>query len=160
MAKVFPGRFTARLEGSFVVFLIGVRVNRLLVPHKWIPTVAAMPPMLTELYKQPESGFLGAYTSMYWRGLMVVQYWRSFDHLIAYAKARDAKHLPAWKAFNQRVGNDGSVGVWHETYQVNAGQSECIYSNMPRWGLARCGSHVPATGHLQDAQSRMSSPPH
>ncbi len=155
MPKIIPGRYAAQIEGPFVVFLIGLRVNKILAFHKWIPTAQAMGPMLTELYARPESGFLGAHTSLYWRGVMLTQYWRSFDHLIAYAQARDSHHLPAWKAFNQRVGEDGTVGIWHETYQVAAGQYECIYNNMPRMGLALASTHVPATGHLQDARSRM-----
>ncbi len=63
--------------------------------------------------------------------------------------------LPAWKAFNQSIGSDGTVGIWHETYQVAAGQYEWIYANMPRFGLATAGGHEPATGHLRDARSRM-----
>jgi hypothetical protein len=35
-------------------------------------------------------------------------------------------HPRAWKDFNQRVGSDGSVGVWHETFLVNGGHFECI----------------------------------
>jgi hypothetical protein len=156
MATIFPGRYASRIEGPFVVFLIGMRVNRLLAPHKWLATARAMGPMLQELYAHPELGFLSAETSLAWRGVTMIQYWRSFDHLVAYAQARDSKHLPAWKTFNQSAGNaDASVGVWHETYQVAAGHSECIYANMPRYGLAIAGSHEPATGHLREARARM-----
>ncbi len=155
MSKIFPGRYTARIEGPFVIFLIGMRVNRLLAFNKWMPTAAAMGPMLRELFANPESGFLGAHSSVYWRGVMVTQYWRSFDHLLAYAQARDANHLPAWTAFNRRVGTDGTVGIWHETYQVAAGQYETIYNNAPRMGLALAGTHIPATGPLREARLRM-----
>lgn len=34
---VFPGRYTAQLDGSFVVFIIGMRVNKLWAIHKWLP---------------------------------------------------------------------------------------------------------------------------
>lgn len=155
MSKVFAGRYTAQIDGPFVVFLIGMRINRLLAFNKWMPTAKAMGPMLRELYANPDSGFLGAHTSVYWRGAMLTQYWRSFDHLTAYAQARNANHLPAWTAFNRRVGTDGTVGIWHETYQVAAGQFETIYNNMPRMGLALAGAHIPATGHLREARSRM-----
>ena len=154
-SSIHPGRFTTRIEGPFVVFLIGMRINRLLLPHKWIPVASAMGPMLGELYANPELGFLGGFSSVYWRGVMVTQYWCSFDHLIRYAQAKDAHHLPAWKSFNQRVGGDGSVGIWHETYQVSEGRYESIYANMPRFGLALAGTHEPATGHLRDASTRM-----
>jgi hypothetical protein len=29
MARIFPGCFSARYEGSFAVFLIGIRINQL-----------------------------------------------------------------------------------------------------------------------------------
>ena len=159
MAKVFTGRYSARMDGPFVVFLIGMRVNRLWALHKWIPVARAMPPMLRELYANKESGFLHAEFVVTWRGVATIQYWRSFEHLHAYAHARNAKHLPAWAAFNRSVGSDGSVGIWHETYQVAAGQYECVYANMPRFGLALAGTHEPATGHLRDARSRMQNSP-
>jgi Domain of unknown function (DUF4188) len=158
MATIFKGRYTSRIDGPFVVFLIGIRINRLLAPHKWWATFQAMPPMIRELSANPSLGFLSAEYCVVWRGVNLIQYWRSFDHLLAYSQANDAKHLPAWKAFNQSAGNaDGVVGIWHETYQVAAGQSECIYANMPRYGLARAGTHEPATGHLRDASTRMQS---
>jgi hypothetical protein len=155
MTTSYAGRYTTSIDGPFVVFLIGFRINRLLSVGKWLPVARAMPPMLNELAANPSLGLLAAHLSVYWRGAMVTQYWRSFDHLVAYAQARDAAHLPAWKAFNQSVGSDGTVGVWHETYQVAEGQHECIYVNMPRFGLAVAGTHEPATGHLHDARSRM-----
>jgi hypothetical protein len=51
MARVIPGRFTAQTDEPFVVFLIGMRVNRPLAFRKWAPT--AMGPMLRELYNIP-----------------------------------------------------------------------------------------------------------
>jgi hypothetical protein len=155
MPTVHPGRYTTRIEGSFVVFLIGFRINRLFALNKWLPTASAMGPMLRELYANPSLGFLGGFSSIYWPGIMVTQYWRSFDHLVDYAQSRNATHLSAWKAFNQRVGDDGTVGIWHETYQVANGRYEAIYANMPRFGLAVAGIPEPATGHLRDARTRM-----
>jgi Domain of unknown function (DUF4188) len=155
ISTVHSGRFTSRIEGPFVVFLIGFRINRVLAVNKWLSVGKAMGPMMAELYADPSLGFLSGFTSFYWRGAMITQYWRSFDHLIAYAHSRNATHLPAWKAFNQSIGSDGTVGVWHETYQVANGQSECIYANMPLFGLAVAGTHEPATGHLRDAINRM-----
>jgi hypothetical protein len=116
---------------------------------------AAMPAMIAELKKHPELGLLHAEFFLYWRGVAVVQYWRSFEQLHAYAHARNAKHLPAWAEFNRRIGGDGSVGIWHETYTVAPGQYECIYANMPRFGLARAAEHVSATGKLDNARSRI-----
>ena len=111
MAKVFAGRYSATLEGQFVVFLIGMRVNRLWALHKWVPVAWAMPPMIRELRANRESGFLHAEFVVTWRGVTTIQYWRSFEHLHAYAHARDAKHLPAWAAFNRNVGLGLSFAV-------------------------------------------------
>jgi hypothetical protein len=155
MAAVHAGRFTAQMEGDFVVFLIGMRVNRLLLVHKWLPVAMAMPRMLKELMQNRQLGLLHVQTFVSGRTLMTVQYWRSFEQLHAYAHARDKQHLPAWTEFNRRVGGNGSVGIFHETYSVHAGQFECVYANMLRVGLAQAGEMVPAVGRLQSAMSRM-----
>ncbi len=73
MPNVIPGRFTAQTDQPFVVFLIGMRINRLRAVSKWLPVVQAMPPMLRELYTHPEKGFLGAQLTVFWRGVLTVQ---------------------------------------------------------------------------------------
>ncbi len=158
MATVFPGRFTAESDEPFVVFLIGMRINKLLAVRRWVQVARAMPPMLAELKRNPELGLLHFEVFFYWRGVGVLQYWRSFERLHAYAHARDQKHLPAWAEFNRRIGSDGSVGIWHETYTVAPGQYECIYANMPRFGLAGAAKHEAATGRLEHARSRIAKP--
>ena len=155
MSKLFPGRYAATIEGPFVVFLIGMRINRLFAIHKWLPVALAMPPMLQELAANKDSGFLHAEFAIQWPGITTIQYWRSFEALHAYAHDRDARHMPAWASFNRAVGNNGSVGVWHETYQVAASQFECVYVNMPEWGLSSAGEQLPATGRRSDAKGRM-----
>jgi hypothetical protein len=152
MADVIPARMSAEIEGDFVVFVIGMRVNKLWKIHKWLPVFLAMPRMLKELAKNPESGFLGHVQG----GLLIVQYWRSFEHLEAYARSHDSHHWPAWVAFNRRMGKSrGDVGIWHETYLVPAGQYEAVYSGMPRWGLGRVGALVPASGRKDSARGRV-----
>ena len=155
MASIFPGRYTAQIDGQFVVFLIGMRVNRFFALRRWTRVAAAMPPMIAELKRNPGLGLLHAQFFTYWRGVGVVQYWRSFEHLHAYAHAREARHLPAWAEFNRRVGGDGSVGIWHETYVVDRAQYECIYSNMPRFGLGSASEHLQVTGLLDTARNRI-----
>ena len=49
MAKVMPGRYTAQIEEPFVVFLIGMRINKFFAFRKWIPVARAMGPMLRTL---------------------------------------------------------------------------------------------------------------
>ena len=158
MSKIRAERLTANIEGSFVVFLIGMRINRLLAVHKWLPVAAAMPRMIRELEKQPALGLLHADL---WPGRtsLVLQYWRSVEQLLAYAANKEAEHLPAWRAFNRSVGTSGAVGIWHETYRVSQGSYESVYVNMPAFGLGRAGTLQPATGGRQSAAERLGQRP-
>lgn len=115
MTSIRRERPAAEMEGDFVVFLIGMRINQPLKVHKWLPVAAAMPRMIKELYRQPERGFLHA-EAWFSRTIVVLQYWRSMEQLLAYAKDKEAEHLPAWKSFNKAIGTDGSAGIWHEAY--------------------------------------------
>jgi fumigallin biosynthesis monooxygenase-like protein len=142
MAEVFTGRYTADVDGDFVVFLIGMRFNKLWNVRGWWPTLSAMRPMIKELRAHPELGLLHA-EQAWIGGPAVVQYWRSFEHLDRYARNADKLHLPAWKKWNRASRASGAVGIWHETYKVAAGEYEVIYGNMPRLGLAHVGDHVP-----------------
>jgi hypothetical protein len=60
MSAVIDRRMTVELEGDFVVFLIGMRINAPLKVRQWAPVLAAMPKMVRELERDPGSGFLGA----------------------------------------------------------------------------------------------------
>jgi hypothetical protein len=85
---------------------------------------------------------------------IMLQYWDSFEKFESYARAKDHAYLPAWRDFNRRVGTSGDVGVWHETYLVQPGGFEAIYSNMPPFGspslpppsLRKAGASMRATG--------------
>jgi fumigallin biosynthesis monooxygenase-like protein len=153
MARVLPERMCAQIDGDFVVFIIGMRVNKWWKVHKWLPVFAAMPRMLKELSQRPDSGFLGAQSL----GLAtLVQYWRSFEALEKYARDASSAHWPAWVDFNKRMGRSrGDVGIWHETYRVSAGQYEAIYSGMPPYGLGSVGHLVPARDRFESARGRI-----
>ncbi len=155
MADVVNGRYTARTDDPFVVFIIGMRINKILAVRKWLPVVRAMGPMLKELYQHPEKGFLGGEFFLYWRGPAIVQYWRSFEDLEQFARNPDDPHLPAWQRFNRTVGSDGSVGIFHETYIVERGAYEAVYGNMPVFGLAKATEHVRAIGGRETARRRL-----
>jgi len=155
MAKVIADRLTAQVEGEVVVFLIGMRINRIWKIHKWLPVALAMPRMLRELKAIPDSGFLGA-ESWIGKTTIALQYWRSFEHLERYAKDPARFHRPAWGAFNRAVASNGDVGIWHETYRVGPGDFECVYNNMPPFGLAKATTAVSAKGRLETARARMS----
>lgn len=153
MAKTIDQRMTAEMDGEFVVFLIGLRINKPWKIHKWLPVLLAMPKMIKELETDPESGFLGH------NGIgigVIVQYWRSFEDLERYARAQDRVHWPAWVAFNKRLGaSRGDVGIWHETYKIKPGQYEAVYSGMPPFGLGKIGNLVPASGRKESARQRL-----
>lgn len=144
-------------DGGLVVFHIGMTIRRPHRPDLWMPVFAAMPRMLAELSRNKEAaargeaedlGFLGAETLVGAKGPWVVQYWRSVEHLYAYAGRQDLAHVPAWRAFNTRArDHPDAVGIWHETYVVPAGGVETFYGNGARVGLAA------ATGAL-DAPRR------
>ena len=156
MAKVIDERMCARIDGDFVVFLIGIRINKPWKLHKWLPVFLAMPRMLKELEGQPDSGFLGSESA----GLTIVQYWRSFEALEAYARDATRGHWPAWVDFNKRMGKTrGDVGIWHETYRVRAGEYEAIYSGTPPRGLGKVSSLLPARMRLDTARGRMGGTP-
>lgn len=159
MTEIFKNRMTAVFDKEndqeFVVFLIGMRINRWWKIHKWLPVALAMPKMLKELYENPEIGFIHQ-ESWGGRTSIMVQYWRSFEDLEAYAKNRNANHLPAWARFNKQISNNGDVGIWHETYLVKKGCHESVYNNMPKFGLASAGKHVRVNKHSQSARQRLS----
>jgi hypothetical protein len=155
VARVHPGRFTARPDGCGAVFLIGMRLNKPWRVDKWWPVFAAMPRMLSYLRRHPEAGLLGG-QSWLGRTLLLVSYWRSADDLLRFATASQAPHRAAWQKFNRAVGRDGAVGVWHETYVVCGGGAEAVYVDMPRFGLAAATQHEPVASATVTARKRLS----
>ena len=154
MAAVHPGRFSADIEGDFVVLVIGMRFNKPWLVHKWLPVAMAMPKMLRVLDKHPELGCLG-YHQWVGRTTMMVQYWRDFESLERFARDTTLPHLEAWRRFNRLVRDSGDVGVYHETYRVRAGEYEAVYGNMPVFGLAKASRHVPISARGQSAAGRL-----
>jgi hypothetical protein len=154
MARIDTRRMTHRHEGPLVVFHIGMTINKLHRPDLWWPTFAAMPGMLAELSKDPESGLLG-YRLLFGRGgPTVIQYWESTDKLYAYASAPDARHRPAWAAYNRRARKaKGAVGIFHETYVVD--RAESIYVSTPVMGLAAATATVPIGSRSDRARQRL-----
>ncbi|MBP2705389.1 DUF4188 domain-containing protein [Microbispora sp. RL4-1S] len=144
-------RNSARVEGDFVVFLIGMRINRLRAVRTWVGVIRAMVPMIKELRTDPAHGLLGVENFFNGRTTLMVQYWRSTEHLLAYAHDREASHWPAWKRFYREAFRSEAVGVWHETYSVS--EYETVYVNMPPFGLGRAGELVP-TRELGDDSAR------
>lgn len=159
MTVIHAGRFTAAHDGPLTVFLIGMRVNRWSAVKRWWTTLTAMAPMLRALARGEVEGYLGGFTFFTWRGAGCVQYWRSFEELERFAVAPEAPHLGAWRRFNRMIGKDGSVGIWHETYQVAPGRWETVYNNMPVFGLAAAAGHVPIDRASETARQRIGGTP-
>ena len=153
--SVVQGRQTARLDSARVLFLIGMRFNNLWRVDKWAWFLSTMPSMLAELESKPEAGLLWYRNYISGRMLMVQQYWESFDKLLAYAQDKEGKHFPAWAKFNRTLAKDGTIGIWHETYLVRAGDYEAIYSGMPPFGLGSVSNLVPASGRKESAGGRL-----
>ncbi len=155
MAAIIDRRVCAQIDGPFVLFLIGMRINRWWKPWQYLPVGAAMGRMLPELFQQPELGLLHAQTMVSLPNIFLIQYWRSYEQLEAYASARDKAHLPAWAAFNKAIGSNGDVGIWHETYRIASGDYENVYNNMPAWGMGRAGTMLDAVGPRARAMGRL-----
>ena len=153
MAKIAGRRMTAEIDGDFVVFLIGARPNSILRFPQALRDLGGrrgMKHMLDYLISHPEKGLLA-----YEMGLpMIVQYWRSFEHLEAFAKNTDDPHLEVWRNYWRRVGKSSRTGLWHETYLVRAGEYEAIYGNMPPHGLGKVGRLIP-TSEASSARERL-----
>lgn len=160
---------THALEDDVVVFNISMTIAK---PHRvdlWWPVFVAMPRMISELKHSRRAaergegegedlGFLGATTLMGRRGPWVVQYWCSTENLYDYAANPDARHLPAWKAYNA-VGrkHPGAVGIWHETLAVPAAGIETLYGNGADVGLGAATGTVEVTRRGHRARERMGS---
>jgi hypothetical protein len=154
MAPIVPGRTTHEHDGPLVVFLIGMRVNQLWRPDLYLPVFAAMPKMLMELSRDPDSGLLGFRTLLGAGGPTVVQYWSSAEKLYAYASTPESEHRPAWTAFNRRARKaPQAVGIWHETYAVD--RAESVYVAMPPTGLAAATAAVPVGRRSDKAADRL-----
>ncbi|SOC35631.1 DUF4188 domain-containing protein [Ureibacillus acetophenoni] len=152
--EIFPGRFTTENDQDIVVFLIGMRINKRLAIRKWLPVFTAMPKMIRELYQNKDLGFISMESYFGLRTSVMIQYWRSTDELMAYARGQN--HLKAWKEFNQKVGNNDAVGVYHETYVIRKGEYESVYRNMPLYGLAKAMEQIPITSKINSATERLS----
>jgi hypothetical protein len=155
MSHIFAGRYAAHADAPFVLFLIGVNINKPLRIPQWMPAVSAMLPMISQLRAHPEKGMIDSRTYLSFPTILIVQYWRSFEQLEAFARDPDDLHIPAWKRFYHEVGKTNAVGIFHETYLVNDGQYEAVYANMPRYGLGKAMHHSPATGQRMTARRRL-----
>src|ERR1700761_6004786 len=159
MAQIAGRRMRAEIDGDFVVFLIGARFNSKLHLYRTLLDFGGrrgMVHMLQYLEARPEKGLLGFQQL----GLATIaQYWRSFDHLEAFARDENDPHLAVWRSYWKRVGQSDRSGIWHETYLVRAGEYEAVYGNMPPFGLGRACRVVPMS-ESSSARGRLRTTTH
>jgi hypothetical protein len=156
-------RLTSERETDLVVFLIGMRINKVLAVRQWIPVFLSMLPMLREIRADPaSSGLLGVSPWFGGREILLVQYWDSYDQLVGYATSTAKKHRPAWNKFNQRRGRAATaVGVFHETYVVAPDRMETIYDAVPPILLGKATSSVAVSRGRNSSRERLRGPqPH
>ena len=135
--QVVRGRKMADIQGDFVVFHIGARPNRAIDGFfKW--TGDAMDAMLKELEEHPELGCLGGERFFGTIGPMTVQYWKSIEHLNAYARNKNNQHASPWAKLMKKGRESPDYGFWHETFIVKAGQYESVFVNCPPMMLGNC----------------------
>lgn len=158
--SVVDEKVTAERENDFVVFHIGMRVNAFWKVHRWLPIVLVAPLMVRELVTDDESGLLGSRTVLGpgLRNIGFIQYWESFEALRVYARDTDRRHHPAWTEYYESgAKSDTAMGIWHETYLVDADDCETLYNNMPPHGLAACNDTtiLPAENRRKTATGRL-----
>ena len=107
MAQIIAKSMAAKIDGPFVMVLIGVRTNQLRNINKWLPVFQSMPAILDSLVPNPDTGLLGNRYQPGFLNSSAVQYWRAFEDLHAYACDRSEKQYPAWAALTRKVGTNG-----------------------------------------------------
>lgn len=118
------------------LFMAGVKINKWRKVGHWLPLLLTLPGMLRELITTPDGGLLG-YRLLIGPGprhVMLVQYWRSSDDLLRFARDVPGTHRSAQRRFWRHYGS-GGVGVWHELLPVAEGVHHGMHGNMPPIGL-------------------------
>jgi hypothetical protein len=155
MTDIIDEQVTGELDGGFVVFRLGMRINRLWKVHRWLPILRAGRRMLAEADADPDVGLLAYDSTVGLRGVEVVQFWRSFDDLRTYALDPDAGHAPSMRWAMERMADGDDVGIWHELYVVDDDSYETVYYNAPPTGVGKAGTLYPAEGERRTAAGRL-----
>lgn len=148
------GRCTARRDEPFVVFMMGVRVNRLFAVWRWFSVLLSLRSMVRKISGTSGLGYLGGQTFYSWRTVTIMQYWESYEALERYARCPKQGHLPAWQRFNREVRGSKAIGLWHEAYTIGSAEYDAIYTNVPVCGLAKATVHMPAVGGRETKRRR------
>jgi hypothetical protein len=145
--STYPKRLAAEMDGEFVVYINGMRLNKLRAIHKYLIAGRKLAAMFDRLEADPDSGFLGYEPAI--RGLRsdaAIQYWRSLEDLRTFAQNSDDLHMPAWKWVNESI-RKGEIGFWAELYVIDDENYETFYRDVPPIGLGQIADLVPMEGH-------------
>src|SRR6478735_3729116 len=155
MSELFPGRYTGKAPAdATALFMLGMRANTVGGLARTLPVGAAMGRMLRHLAEHPDAGLL-SYQNWFGRTTILVSYWRSAADVQRFASDPTAPHAAAWQKFNRQLKANAGVGIWHELYTVRPGDFEGIYSNMPVFGMAAAGEHLPIGDGWRTSKQRM-----
>ncbi|WP_336024986.1 DUF4188 domain-containing protein [Halobellus salinisoli] len=141
----------AEIDGEYVIYINGMRLNKLRALPKYLRAGLKAGKMFEQLAADPDSGFLGylpAYMGL--RSGAAIQYWRSLEDIKRFAQDPNGTHVPAWQWYEEEVGTNGELGFWAELYVVKDGSFETFYRNMPPTGLGEHGSLVPMEDHRRN----------
>jgi hypothetical protein len=155
MTEIINEQVTAELDGGFVVFRLGMRINALWKVHRWLPVFRAGRKMLAEVDANPDTGLLAYDSRVGIRDLEIVQYWRSFEDLRNYALDPEFSHAPSMKSTMERMKESDDVGIWHELYVVDDDSYETVYYNAPPTGLGKAGTLHETDGKRKTAAGRL-----
>ena len=98
MAPIITERMAAEIDGEYVIYINGMRLNKLRALPKYLRAGFAAAKMFKQLEADPDSGFLGylpAYMGL--RSGAAIQYWRSLEDIKWFAQDPDGPHVPAWQ---------------------------------------------------------------
>lgn len=148
MIPINMGWMAAEIDGEYVIYINGMRLNRLRALPKYVRAGLAAGRMFEELEADSDSGFLGylpAYMGL--RCGAAIQYWRSLEDIRRFAQDPDGPHVLAWQWYDEAVGDGGDLGFWAELYVVKEGNFETFYRNVPPIGLGEHERLVPMAEH-------------
>ena len=148
------GRYTTSVDEEICVYLVGLRINKPWLVHRWWPTMRAVAAMLRELDREPALGMLAVRAFPTLRNVTVLQYWRSYADLQRYADAD--RHQRAFRYYFNKQYKSGALGIFHETYMVPAHHYEGIFVHMPaKFGLTDALGPIPAGRYGDTMAARM-----
>jgi hypothetical protein len=149
MDTIDEKRMVAKMDGGFVIYINGMRLNKLRAIHRWAIAGRKLANMFDRLEADPDSGFLGYQPAfMGLRTGAAIQYWRSLEDLKRFASDPNDLHVPAWKWYNEEVDSGGGVGFWAELYVIGDDDYETFFRNMHHfYGLGKTADTIPMSEH-------------